>query len=224
MRKIFLITCLAFFGVASAQTEKGTIIIGGKTGLDFTTTKVKFKSNGTTSEGPKTDSFNISTNLGYFVANNFALGMNIDYNSSRTKEYGEIVLFGSNSTQPGPSMGTKDSQESQTVLSFVPNATYYFSKGKIRPYLGAGLGVASIKFRGFSLTKEINGEKYTKYEETNKNTGFVWATNAGVLFLISNTVGIDLGLGYANYSFKEDGVKTSSSSFGGNVGINIFLK
>lgn len=213
MKKLFLSASLAFFGVISAQTEKGSFIISGKTGLDFTSNNVKYKINEQTTDGPKTNTFNISPTIGYFVVDNFALGLAIDYKSTRTKQQTEIF-------DPNISGAylTENTKETQNILSIVPNGTYFFSKGKTRPYLGAGLGLANAKYK----SNYTSGEQFS-YSNSN-NTGFVWTANGGLLFLIAPTISIDLGLGYANYSFKDNGVKTSSSAFGANAGISVFLK
>lgn len=212
MKKIFLAASLAFFGVISAQTEKGSFIISGKTGLGFTSNTVKYKYEGQTTDGPKTSTFNISPSIGYFLANNLVLGIAFDYKSTTTKQNIEML-------DPSTTGGftTQYTKTTQTILSVVPNATYFFSQGKLRPYLGAGLGLASAK----NKSNFTSDDAYSNTES--KNTGLVWTANGGLMFLISRTIGLDLGLGYANYSFKENDVKTSSGAFGANAGISVFL-
>lgn len=216
MKKLFLTASLAVFGVLSAQTEKGSFIISGKTGLGFTSNTVKYKFDGQTIDGPKTNTFNISPSVGYFVADNFALGLALDYNSTTSKQ--NIEMFDPNITG---GYSTENTKETQTILSIVPNATYFFSKGKTRPYLSAGLGLANIKSKSNYLGS-IASEDAFSYNES-KNTGFVWTANGGLMFLISPTIGLDLGVGYANYSFKEGDLKTNSGAFGANAGISLFL-
>lgn len=218
MKKLFLAVSLAFFCVMSAQTEKGSFIISGKTGLDFTSNNVKYKMGGQTTDGPKTNTFNISPTIGYFVVDNFALGLAFDYKTSTSKQ--QIEILSSNITG---GYTTEKTKERQTTLSIVPNATYFFSKGKTRPYLGAGLGLANTKYQKSDYTNNSsNGDQFSYF--SSNNNGLVWTANGGLLFLIAPNISIDLGLGYANYSFKDNGVKTSSSAFGANAGINVFLK
>lgn len=209
MKKIFLALSLSFIGVMSAQTEKGSFIISGKTGLSFTSNTVKYKYDGQTIDGPKTNTFNISPSVGYFVADNFALGLALEYKSTTTKQ--DIEMF-------DPIITTEYIKTTQNILSIVPNATYFFSQGKLRPYLSAGLGLASAKNKS-----NFTSEDAFSNTESN-NTGLVWTANGGLMFVIAPTIGLDLGLGYANYSFKERGLKTNSGAFGANVGVSVFLK
>lgn len=150
--------------------------------------------------------------MGYFVADNFALGLALEYKSTITKQDLEIfdpIITGG--------FTTDYLKTTQSILSIVPNATYFFSKGKTRPYLGTGLGLASIK----NKSNFTSDDAFSNTESN--NTGLIWTASGGLIFLITPTIGLDLGLGYANYTFKEKDLKTSSGAFGANAGINIFL-
>lgn len=206
MKKIFLALSLSFIGVISAQTEKGSFIISGQTNLGFASTTVKYKNDGQTFDGPKTNTFNISPSVGYFVINNLALGVALDFNSSTTKLKTGTVI-----ESPDDQIFINGTKETQTTLSIIPNATYFFSEGKTRPFLSAGLGLGNNKYKS-----NVNG--------SSSMNGLVWTANGGFIFLIAPSVSIDLGLGYANYSFKNDGVKINSGAFGANAGISVFLK
>lgn len=90
MKKITLLIALISFGAITAQTEKGTFTISGKTGLGFTSSTVKYEYAGQTEDGPKTSSFNISPSVGYFIIDNLAIGLEFDYTTSTTKQ--EVVM------------------------------------------------------------------------------------------------------------------------------------
>lgn len=212
MKKLLLTASLAFFGIISAQTEKGSFIISGKTGLGFTSNTVKYKYDGQTNDGPKTNTFNISPSIGYFLVDNFALGIACDYKSTTAKQNIEML-----DPMITGEFTTEYIKTTQTIVSVVPNATYFFSKGKTRPYLGAGLGLGSAK----NKSNFTSDDAFSNTE--NNKTGLVWTASGGLMFLITPTIGLDLGLGYANYSFKENDVKTSSGAFGANAGISVFL-
>jgi len=216
MKKLFLALSLSFIGFMSAQTEKGRFIISGKTGLGFTSNTVKYKNQDQTIDGPKTTSFNISPGISYFAIDNLAIGLVVDYQSTTMKQ--SIEIFDPNITG---AYSTENSKETQTILSIIPNAAYFFSNGKTRPYLSAGLGLANAKNKSNYAGNIASGDTYSN-TETN-NTGFVWTANGGLMFFISPTIGLDLGVGYANYSFKQDGLKTNSGAFGANAGISVFL-
>lgn len=210
MKKIFLVLSLCFIGTISAQTEKGAFIISGKTGLNFTSNNVKHKLGIETDES-KTSTFNISPAIGYFIANNFALGLAFDYKLTTTKQ--QIKTF--------INYATENSKETQNTLSIVPNATYFFFKGKTKPYFGTGLGLANSKYKSNYTKNSSSGYQFSN--TSIKDIGLVLTANGGILFIITPSISADLGIGYANYSPKNDGIKTSSSAFGANAGISVFL-
>lgn len=219
MNKFILLLALFSFGVITAQTEKGTFAISGQTGLGFTSTTVKYDSAGQPSDGPKTSSFNISPSLGYFIINNLEIGIVLDYRTTTTKQ--QTTYFDPSGT--GNNIitipyATADLKSTQKTLAIIPTATYYFSKGKVRPYANVGLGFANIKEKNSASNNTF------LYSTSSNNSGFVWSTGAGLAYLVSKYVGFDLGLGYAQYSYKEDDIKTKSNALGINIGISVFLK
>lgn len=218
MKKLFLAASLAFFGVISAQTEKGSFFISGKTNLGFTSNTIKYKAQGQTFDGSKTNTFTISPNAGYFIVDNLALGLALDYKTSTTK-----TKTGTEIESPYDPTFTNGTKEKQTTLSIIPNVTYFFSEGKTRPYLNTGVGFANTKNKNNYTMYNSSGDILFSSSET-KNDGFVWTANGGLIFLITENIALDLGLGYTNYSFKNDGVKINSGAFGANAGISVFLK
>lgn len=217
MKKLFLSASLAFFGIVSAQTEKGSFFISGKTNLGFTSNTIKYKAQGQTFDGPKTNTFTISPNVGYFVIDNLALGVALDFKSSTTK-----IKAGTEIESPDDPTFTNGTKETQTILSIIPNATYFFSEGKTRPYLNTGIGFANTKNKNNYIMYNSSGDILFSNSET-KSDGFVWTANGGLIFLITENIALDLGLGYTNYSYKNDGVKISSGAFGANAGVSVFL-
>ncbi|MBD0726370.1 hypothetical protein B6A10_14415 [Flavobacterium sp. L1I52] len=207
MKKIFLALSLSFIGILSAQTEKGSFIISGQTNLGFISNTIKYKAQGQTIDGPKTNTFTISPGADYFIVDNFALGLSLDFKSTTTK-----IKQNTNINDPyDPIYTAGENKETQTTLSIIPNATYFFSEGKTRPFLNAGVGFGNNKYKSDS-----NG--------TSSTNGVVWTANGGFIYLITPTVSIDFGLGYANYSFKNEGVTIKSGALGVQTGISVFLK
>jgi len=76
----FAFTCAIF---AQAQTEKGNLLLGG--GADFTSTSVGGKS---------TSSYSFSPNLGYFVAENIAVGARVGIDGGENTTTYSIAPFG----------------------------------------------------------------------------------------------------------------------------------
>ena len=78
MKKV-LLTLTAVTAItlaANAQTEKGKVMLGGQVSYNGTSTK---------DSDAKTNSFSIIPNVGYFVADNIAVGTGVGYNWSENK-------------------------------------------------------------------------------------------------------------------------------------------
>lgn len=213
MKKSFLFAALLFSAIITAQTEKGTFAISGKTGLGFNSTTVKYKNSGNTTDGPKTDSFNISPSVSYFIIDNLSLGLDFNYKTVSTKQ--KILTL----NPDGINGMIVDEKITQNTLSIVPTATYFFSKGKTRPYLNAGIG--------FGNTKQENNYSASSPEISNfstSNNGLVWGAGGGLAYFISKTISFDLGIGYSEFTYEENNVNVKSGTFGANIGISVFLK
>ncbi len=196
MKKLLVLGAVALFGLSNAQTEKGSWVIGGSTTLGFNNVNTKVKYNGNSVDGPKVSTFNITPSVGYFVANNIAVGLDLGYTSMTTKQ---TVL------------GT-EYKTTNSIFKVMPTATYYFKTGdsKLLPYLGAGIGYASN-------TEKEDNHSYT-YD------GLAWKVKGGITYLVTPQVGIDLGLAYDQFSNKDNNVTTNVNTFGVNAGFSFFFK
>ncbi len=108
---------------------------------------------------------------------------------------------------------TKFDGDKYTASTFgiMPTGTYYFTDNKtVKPYLGAGVGYASTK------------EKEGNYSVT--VDGLAWKVKGGIAYFIATNTALDLGLGYTQFSNKENGVTTNVNNFGVNLGFSIFFK
>jgi outer membrane protein len=218
MRKIFLLIILTFSGAITAQTEKGALMISGHTSLGFTSNVVKYEAYGENTDGPKTTSFNISPSVGYFIIDNLAIGVDFDYKTVTTKQQ---VLVNSND-QPGPSQTKINTTTIESTLAIIPNATYFFSKGKARPYISAGIGFANIKQEGNRSRSFADYDLYDYYN--NNNNGIVIGADVGLAYFLSKAISLDVGAGYAQYNYKDEDVKVKSGAIGINIGVSVFLK
>lgn len=161
MKKMFIAAVL-LTSVSStfAQTDKGDWLVGGT--LGFTTTKGN-------------SNFNLSPSAGYFFADNFAAGANVD------------LKFG------------KLGDVKSTEFGIGPFARYYFGKGNLRPFATAAidyltnsskntttnfsssidgfgwfLGAGGAAFLNQSVALEgIVGFDSKKYSGASANTGFL---------------------------------------------------
>ncbi|HKO76857.1 MAG TPA: outer membrane beta-barrel protein [Flavobacterium sp.] len=219
MKKITLLIALISFGTITAQTEKGTFAISGKTGLGFNSSTVKYEYQGQSTDGPKISSFNISPSVSYFIIDNLAIGLEFDYTTATTKQ--QILVANDYSTGFGYS--AIDTKSTETTFSVIPTATYFFSKEKFRPYITAGMGYAKIKQKMNSSGTTSNPDAFYSYSDSDNN-GLVLGAGGGLAYFISKAICFDLGLGYANFTYEEKDVKVKSGALTANVGISVFIK
>ena len=206
MKKLFLVGALALFAAVNAQTEKGSWVIGGSTTLGFNSATSTYKYNGESEDGPKVSTVTVTPSVAYFVANNIAVGVDLGISSISQKEEGN----------------NNSDKTTTTTISVMPTGTYYFkSASNILPYLGVGVGYASSKVKN---TYTFGNQSGTDEEKVD---GFAYKAKGGVVFLLNQSVGIDLGVSYMGINGKLDSnndVKVNTGTVGVNAGVSVFFK
>lgn len=194
---------IALFGLANAQMTKGNWVVSGNTGAGFNSVTTTFKAEGLSEDGPKASTFSITPSVGYFVMDKLAVGIDLGYTTNTTKYEG--------------------SKSTVSSFSVMPNATYYFANGsKLVPFLGAGIGYASIKNSESVDFMGISGDDSTTTD------GLAWKVKGGVTYMATQSLGINLGVSYDQFSNKETyynvDVRSNVNTFGVNVGFSYFIK
>lgn len=199
MKKVLLLGAVALFTSLNAQTEKGSWVIGGSTTIGFNNISTKYSVGNNSNTEPSVSTFTLTPSVGYFVQDKLAVGLDLGF----------------------VSMSQKDGDDKYTVstLSAMPTATYYFkSATNLVPYLGAGVGYASTK-----ATEKYNGNSNSETVD-----GFAWKAKGGLVYLINQNIGVDVGASYNQFSNKETVMgtdyKTTVGTFGINLGFSVFLK
>lgn len=77
-----LAVSILFIAAAQAQTEKGTKIIGGSIDFNKNKSEGEFSSN--------INSFIFSPKAGYFISNNFAIGTNVNFGSTKVNQQNSL--------------------------------------------------------------------------------------------------------------------------------------
>lgn len=203
MKKLLLAGAVALFGLSNAQMTKGDWVIRGDTGVGFNNVTTTIKVGDQSVEGPKVNTFSISPSVGYFVIDKLAVGIELGYINATTKY-----------------QGLKSKTSSFSVM---PTATYYFTNSsKLVPFLGAGIGYASVKSSG-----QTNFMGMIASSETTTD-GLAWKVKGGLTYMATQSLGINLGVSYDQFSNKETimntDVKTNVKTFGVNVGFSYFIK
>jgi hypothetical protein len=172
--------------VAQGQfTDRGRFILGSAVGFATNSSKTSL-SNASESE-PQNTQWNVSPSIGYFLFNNFALGIGLDYTSSTETRAGEDK--------------TKDAD-----LLFGPFARYYFPFGDKAIFLQGnfGFGNSADNLTVGGINQNIN----TNILAVGVGPGFTIFSNDGI--------GIEalVKYNYARSKFDIDlaGVKTTTTT------------
>ncbi|MCJ8154008.1 porin family protein [Chryseobacterium sp. SSA4.19] len=208
MKKLLAVAgVVALFGFSNAQMTKGDWVISGNTGIGFNSMNTNTKVNGTKYDETKVSSFSVTPSVGYFVIDGLAVGIDLGFNSSTTKQNKNKVTVSS--------------------FSVMPTATYYFQTGsKFIPFLGAGIGYSTNKVKYNFGDLIVDPILLADAEST--TDGLAWKAKGGITYMATQSLGINLGLGFDQFSNKEtySGIdyKTTRSNFGVSVGFSYFIK
>lgn len=176
-----LFLCTGIF--AFAQVEKGNWLFGGSSTLEFNTSNEKIKTGGTTTDGYKYTDFDIRPQVGYFVIDKLAVGLLLDIDIDKEKY-----------TDP-------DSEYNWTSFLVGPFVRYYILDLEgLMPFAEASMAFGS----GNSKTNYMGSESEEKYGM------FAYGFGAGATYFVTENVGVDLFIGYANYQEKYKDVEDNA--------------
>lgn len=202
-------------GLLSAQTEKGTIMIGEFTNvyqtgegtpmnmnLGWSTHKVKSDSGDDDNSDPiKEFSINLTPRVGYFVINNFAVGLDfiLAYNNMKRTSGGEFI--------------TK-----RTQFGAGPFLRYYIPTQKIMPFAEASYSIGSSKTKWNYV--DFDGEYSIKVQH--------WGLGIGFGIPMGDKVTFDALIGYQSHIYKdkednEDNSRFIVGTIGLKLGLTVFL-
>ncbi len=212
MKKLTLATLLLLaisFGLLKAQTTKGNILLGASTVFNiggnnsditgFGFSSIKHKSNAQNYNEPDPDKltgFNLSPKVGYFVIDNLALGLNLDYFWVRSKN------------------GRIDSKNTTVVFGAGPFIRYYLPTSKVLPYAELTGGFGTMK-----ETYESDA-----YDDVTKSSISSLGIGVGVAAPLSDKFTLDVLLGYSSTTIKRtDDNPDKERDVIGAVGIKLGL-
>ncbi|MBK6998222.1 MAG: porin family protein [Lewinellaceae bacterium] len=213
-KTLVLLALFAFTGIVSAQTQKGSVLLGATTNItggfsDFGLLQGLMPSNqlsigfGKTTQSydgekytSKWNAINISPTAGYFVADGFMVGASLGFLSFGSKSEGA------------------DEENRVNIFSASPMLRYYFKQsGKVRPYAEARGGFMNV-------SSNDDGD--------DSNSATLYGAKVGGAIFIGDRTSLDLFLDYNGTSSKDDyfegTIKTTTSVFGVGVGFSYFLK
>jgi outer membrane protein W len=224
MKKFFFLLALGLASIsANAQNPTsastggaipaGTISVGGSIGFNTSSNKSEFKiSNNNYSDETTNSQFRFSPAVGYFLADNLAVGLNLGYTATSNKV-----------TRTGPGRTSPNALDASTTLRVGPYAQYY-------KMLSDQFGVLGTLGAGYqsSFTPSY-GTNSNNVIETRGN-GFYAALTPGVIFFPIPRFGISASIGTLGYdrvstkrSNDADDATASRSNFGASFGFDQLL-
>jgi len=198
--KLFSVLILSVLLIPVAQgqfTDRGRFLLGSAVGF-ATNSSTTSLSNAAETE-PKNTQWNVSPSIGYFLFDNFTLGIGLDYTSSSETRAGEDK--------------TKDAD-----LLFGPFARYYFPFGDKAIFLQSnfGFGNSSDNLTVGGVKQNIN----TNILAVGVGPGFTIFSNDGI--------GIEalVKYNYARSKFDIDlaGVKTTTTTRTNQIALSLGIQ
>lgn len=206
IKSIITIAISAFALTTTAQTEKGTFLLGGSIG--YSSNKNKSASQSTST---KSDFITISPKIGYFVGNNFAIGTRLDYTTSKNMYRNSDYANGSNAFS---------SSEKTDRYGISPFARYYVSLTEALKFYGE---LEMLFEKGKSKRISDNG---TSSSSPYKFNTYRPALSPGLVFFPSKKWAIEFSFPLMSFErrtyseMSEGNFKSNTNSF--DFGLNTF--
>jgi outer membrane protein len=174
----FVCALLLISGVAHGQTSSGSIMLGGDLGFSVQGGETESGPDGNTTTADKSTqtNFRIRPRVGYFVADNFAVGLDLQYQLDRSN----------------------DNQDPETITTRNTIGAGLF--GRYYWMMGDGnfglFGQAELGFSTSSGESETDGST----SDLPTSQSFAGGIRPGVTFFPTENFGIDFSVGLLNYS------------------------
>ena len=200
MKKLFTILSAILLSVgvfAQAETEAGTFLLSGATGLDFASQGVTGSDPSEVWDDPnapagydhsqKASNMELKLMGGYFVADGLAVGLSVLYKSE-------------SETEEQSYSGYSDSdKETKSTMMIAPTVRYYFGESAVWLQTSYGFGSMSEKD-----TEEETGQPNVTTEYSNSMSSLQFG--AGYAISLSDNISLNPSVGYAMTSVTiEDG-------------------
>lgn len=195
-----LLLLLLISGSITAQTEKGKFLIGAQSNFDF-----QFSINNANSDSERLDgkevsrttSWQISPIFGYCFKNNLVLGLQFPISYRKV-------------TNNETAVSIPEVSKSLYILA-EPYVTYFFANTKLRPYINATIGAGKFwREREGENPFQLSGGFRTEKLVSNL---FRYSINIGAAYFITDSVGLNLQLGYAYLGSKEQNENPTNDKF-----------
>ncbi|MEQ8469879.1 MAG: outer membrane beta-barrel protein [Marinoscillum sp.] len=184
-------------GLLFAQTESGSLFLGGATSFNSGFGNAQTKADGSTVDGSERSNFslNLSPNVQYFVIDNLAIGVSLSTAYSSTKN--EVGKSASSSYGIGPSV------------------TYLFGSKSYKPFLSGG----------FSFNQSQGKTTIDTNESTFNSSSFSYNAGGGVAIFFNDKFACNMGLHFGQNRSIDTGDRVyTNTGVSARVGFLIKLK
>ncbi|HEY5462104.1 MAG TPA: outer membrane beta-barrel protein [Hanamia sp.] len=197
----FLFFCTDSF----AQMKKENFALSGKTDLSFLLSNTIGATDSIETGRAKSNQYGFRLDAGYFIADNFMVGLSGAYSYSYTKIVQSAYLQGN--------------ENITTTLAIVPQVSYFFPlEGKLKPSVTVGAG--------YMIMRERDSRVLDNNNLVNSFGGPSFNGSVGVSYFINQSVSFDLGLQYSHNKLKDKIEKLQTqtiNAFTGNFGVSVFF-
>jgi len=216
-RALIFLTAVIFVsgGSLKAQTNQGKFILGELSNVEIfgsgsvttmnlgmTTFKVKSDTgNEDNSDPDKQFSMNFIPRFGYFVLNNFAVGLDLSLTYSHSNQNSGVYIY------------------NRTQFSAGPFIRYYIPTPKLLPFAEINYSIGSGGYKSY-YNDELSGE--SKYQVQ------LYGIGIGLGVPLGEKVSFDTKVGYQSFILKakednENNVREIIGTIGLKIGLTIFL-
>jgi outer membrane protein len=209
LQKITLLLFTLFTITVCGQTEQGKFYIGANSNLNFSSSKFETtngnESNFSAFSSDRTNNFNFTPQIGYFIMDDFVSGLDFKLSYSKT-----------------------EGQEKNGYYLISPFAKYYFLDNTIKPFIKASYGFGSF----FNDTSFISNNGFVSHADISITS---LKLGGGVAFILNNYLSLELTLDYykdvnkstvsAQQTVNNQAInfKQITNGFASNLGFSIFL-
>lgn len=194
----FVVFC--FVNCMYGQTESGKLLLGGQTKLSFVSFNSKWKTDEDEENAGKSSEFELSPQLGFFVANGLVFGVDLLVNHSSE-------------------IDENDDKYTSTSTALAPFLRYYFGSSIIRPYFQGEIGFGSVNMKY---------EPNIGYDDKSSASMFLYEFGTGFGIFLNEKASLDIEIGYAFVSVKpkednDNNYRNISEGFGVGIGFVFIL-
>lgn len=191
-----------------AQTRKGDFVLSGKTSLNALFSTVTSKTDSIQTGQSKGNEYNFTVGGALFIADDLSFGATATYSYNYSKNQSQDYYLNG--------VGEQNITKAITLL---PQLQYYIPvKGKLRPFVVAGVGYMWLKERDSRVT--VNNNQVYSFG------GPSFAGGAGASYFVTDAVSFDLGLQYSYSNLKDklnpDQVQ-QAKQFAAIMGVSVYL-